>query len=222
MGILSHGCSGDIWRRDYEKPVEEQRRDQPIGEYTDELVELALEAYGKIEYSVPGEVKMTERRMTLKYRTPDVQLLEWSKRIVDAMGDRQPKTREEVYAREQIILHERRETEIVVQALSIGDRIAIATTPNETYAITGLKIKAASPFPDTMVIELANGGDGYIPPPEQHLLGGYNTWPARSAGLEIKAEPVITETGIQLLEKLGGCTSTNPPPNPMAKPRMRS
>jgi len=54
------------------------------------------------------------------------------------------------------------------------------------------------------VIELANGGDGYIPPPEQHLLGGYNTWPARSAGLEIQAEPIIVETGLRLLEKVAG------------------
>jgi len=53
-----------------------------------------------------------------------------------------------------------------------------------------------------MVIELANGGDGYIPPPEQHLLGGYNSWPARSAGLEVLAEPKIVESDLQLLEKV--------------------
>ncbi len=55
-----------------------------------------------------------------------------------------------------------------------------------------------------MVIELANGGDGYIPPPEQHPFGGYNTWAARSAGLEVMAEPKIAETAIELLEKVSG------------------
>ncbi|MFA7006198.1 MAG: LamG domain-containing protein, partial [Verrucomicrobiia bacterium] len=99
--------------------------------------------------------------------------------------------------------HQRQCTEIVVQALRIGD-IGLATTPCETYAITGLKIKAASPLAHTMVIELANGGDGYIPPPEQYLFGGYNTWPARSAGLEVQAEPKIAETAISLLEKVSG------------------
>jgi hypothetical protein len=117
------------------------------------------------------------------------------------MGDRPPKETTEVYAREQIILHECQSTEIVVQALRIGE-IAIATTPNETYALTGLKLKNQSPLPQTMVIELANGGDGYIPPPEQHLLGGYNTWPARSAGLEVEAEPKIAEALLQLLEQV--------------------
>jgi hypothetical protein len=146
---------------------------------------------------------MAEMRMELKYRVPDKQLLEWAQRIVQAMGDQPPKTATEVYAREQIILDQRQSTEIVVQALRIGD-IAIATTPNETYALTGLKLKLQSPLPKTMVIELANGGDGYIPPPEQHLLGGYNTWPARSAGLEVGAEPRIVEGLLGLLEEVAG------------------
>jgi hypothetical protein len=55
-----------------------------------------------------------------------------------------------------------------------------------------------------MNIELANGGEGYIPPPEQHKLGGYTTWAARTAGLESQAEPQIVETVLGLLEKVAG------------------
>ncbi len=117
------------------------------------------------------------------------------------MGDRLPKTQPEIYAREQVLLHERQSTEIVLQAIRIGD-IAIASTPNETYALTGLKLKRQSPLSKTMVIELANGGDGYIPPPEQHYLGGYNTWAARSAGLEVSAEPRIVAANLLLLERV--------------------
>ncbi len=207
---LSHGCSGDIWRRDYTKPPEEQNTAIKIDEYTDGLVQIALDAYRKIQHVATDELVMSEARMELRYRTPDVQRLEWSRRIVEAMGDRPPKDRTEVYAREQIILHERQSTEIVVQALRIGKEIAIATTPNETYALTGLKIKKQSPIEQTMVIELANGGDGYIPPPEQHLLGGYNTWPARSAGLEVQAEPKIAAMAIHLLEKVAGRPRRDP------------
>lgn len=202
VGIMSHGCSGDIWRRDYTRP-ESWNPDQTIAQYTDGLLEIAMGAYKRIEYRDDADLAMAERRMTLNYRVPDKQRLEWAQRIVQAMGDRLPKTTEEVYAREQIFLHERRQAEIVVQGIRIG-QIGIATTPNETYALTGLKIKAASPLPQTMVIELANGGDGYIPPPEQHLLGGYNTWAARSAGLEVTAEPRIAEACIELLEGVTG------------------
>jgi len=201
VGMMSHGCSGDIWRRDYKKPISSGEEDHTIEGYTEELLKIALNAYDTIEYLEHADIAMAEARLHLQYRVPDQQRLEWAHRVVEAMGDRQPKNTTEVYAREQIVLHERQSTEIVVQALRIGD-IALATTPTETYALTGLKLKLQSPLRKTMVLDLANGGDGYIPPPEQHLLGGYNTWAARSAGLEVQAEPKITEAILQLLEKV--------------------
>ncbi|MCI0492014.1 MAG: hypothetical protein L0Z07_03650 [Planctomycetes bacterium] len=203
VALMSHGCSGDIWRHDYTKPAPAPDQQVTIENYTRGLLDIAASAYDTIAYRADADLAMAESRIELKYRVPDKQRLQWAQQVVAAMGDRPPKTTEEVYAREQIILHALQSTEVVVQALRIGD-IAIATTSNETYALTGLKLKLQSPLPRTMVIELANGGDGYIPPPEQHFLGGYNTWPARSAGLEVNAEPKITETALDLLEKVAG------------------
>ncbi|HUT90914.1 MAG TPA: LamG domain-containing protein [Thermoguttaceae bacterium] len=203
VGIMSHGCSGDIWRRDYKNATPTEEEQYTIDRYAEGLLEIARGAYETITYNEDADLAMSEARLNLRYRVPDKQRLEWARRIVDAMGDRPPKNTTEVYAREQIILDERQSTEIVVQALRIGD-IGIATTPNETYALTGLKLKLRSPLAKTMVIELANGGDGYVPPPEQLLLGGYNSWPARSAGLEVQAEPKITETALLLLEEAAG------------------
>lgn len=202
VAVMSHGCSGDIWRRDYtQRPFKDQ--DWTVTGYAESLLDIAESGLKTITYDAHADLSMAETRMKLPYRVPDAQRLQWARKIVEEMGERLPKTVEEVYAREQIILHERQSTEIVVQALRIGD-IAIATTPNETYALTGLKLKLHSPLPRAMVIELANGGDGYIPPPEQHLLGGYNTWAARSAGLEVAAEPKIAAAALQLLEQVAG------------------
>ena len=205
VGIMSHGCSGDIWRRDYRMPPEQQIAYDNIDEYSAELLKLAMAAYDGIQYSTSAPIAMAEARPTLKYRTPDAQRLQWAQKIVDELDGGPLATREQVYAREQLVLHDLQQTQIVVQGIRIGD-IGIASTPNETYALTGLKIKNQSPLPHTMVIELANGGDGYIPPPEQHVLGGYNTWEARSAGLEVLAEPKITEHALQLLEQVAGKT----------------
>jgi len=199
--LMSHGCSGDIYRRDYTKPKAQWAITNDIKEYSQGLIKITTDLYKNIQYRQDADIEMAENRMQLNYRVPNKQLLEWSQRIVKELGDRLPKTSEEIYAREQVILHERQSTEVVTQALRIGD-IAITTTPNETYALTGLKLKLQSPLKNTMVIELANGGDGYIPPPEQHLLGGYNTWAARSAGLEVLAEPRIVESDLELLEKV--------------------
>ncbi len=203
VAIMSHGCSGDIWRRDYKVPADAPLQSPTVTEYTDGLLKIAMEAFTSISYAPTSLLNMTERRLPMKYRVPDKQRLEWSERIVAALGEKPPQSTEEVYAREQMILHKLQSTEIVVQAVCIGD-IAIATTPNETYALTGLKLKLQSPLQKTMVIELANGGDGYIPPPEQHVLGGYNTWAARSAGLEVTAEPKIVEADLEMLEEVTG------------------
>ena len=70
------------------------------------------------------------------------------------------------------------------------------------FGSTGLTIKAKSPLRPTFTIELANGYDGYIPPPEQHKLGGYTTWRARSSCLEAEAEPKIVAVVLQLLEQV--------------------
>ncbi|MHC2070755.1 PVC-type heme-binding CxxCH protein [Bremerella sp. T1] len=213
VAAMSHGCSGDIWRVDYRTDT-----NQTFDGFVDGMVAKTQEALGSIKYQRDAPVAMAETRMRLDYRVPSEERLSWAKKIVAEMGDRPPKTPAEVYAREQIILHDRQSTEIVLQALRIGD-IAIATTPNETYALTGLKLKARSPFPQTMVIELANGGDGYIPPPEQHVLGGYNTWAARSAGLETSAEPKIVEADLKLLEQVTASPRRRslPPDSEMAK-----
>ena len=130
--------------------------------------------------------------------------LRWAKAIVGRMGNRDiPNSLPEVYAKEAIFLHDEPRRELKLQAIRIGE-LGIAAIPNEVFAITGLKIKAQSPFETTMNIELANGSEGYIPPPEQHALGGYTTWPARTAGLEVQAEPKIVEAVLGLLEQVAG------------------
>ena len=64
---------------------------------------------------------------------------------------------------------------IIIQAIRIGD-LAICGIHFETFVEIGLDLKKRSPFPQTMVIGLANGRHGYLPTPEQHRLGGYETW----------------------------------------------
>ena len=188
---------------DYTKPEGDRGEHYKIDTYARGLADLAVKTHESVEYASDVDLDMAETRFELRYRVPDEQRLEWARQVVAEMGDRLPKDTREIYAREQVLLHERQSTEVVVQALRIGD-VGIVTTPNETYALSGLKLKLQSPLEKTMAIELANGGDGYIPPPEQHVLGGYNTWPARSAGLEVQAEPKIVEAGLQLLEKVAG------------------
>ena len=51
VGMMSHGCSGDIWRMDYTKPPEITAATTDIESYSQGLIDLAVGAYEKIEYS---------------------------------------------------------------------------------------------------------------------------------------------------------------------------
>jgi hypothetical protein len=196
---MSQGTSGDLMWMDYSNPKPATSLDQ----YAGDLARLAKNAYRDIEYHDWIPLVMRERSLRLSRRTPGSERLKWAKSVVADLKDRKPRTEPEVYAREQILIHGQPRRELKVQALRIGD-LGIVAIPDEVFAITGLKIKAFSPLRPTFIIELANGSEGYIPPPEQHKLGGYTTWAARTAGLEVGAEPKILECVIQLLEEISG------------------
>ena len=90
---------------------------------------------------------------------------------------------------------------VLLQAMRIGD-LGIAAIPCEVFAEIGLAIKQQSPFKPAFTIELANGYNGYLPTPEQHKLGGYETWQARSSYLETEAAPKILDTLMALFARL--------------------
>ena len=219
VGIMSQGTSGDLHWMDYGQPA----GPRDIDKYAREVADVAYEAYRTIDYHDWVPLAMAETTLTLRRRTPDEARLAWARKIIAEMNGAKPKDRPQVYAWEQIYLHEDPSRELKLQAVRVGE-LGMAAMPCEVYGITGLKIKAQSPLVPTFNFELAGGAEGYIPPPEQHFLGGYTTWPARSAGLEVEAEPKIVETVLSLLEQVAGKPRRKPvdPPGPYAKAVLQS
>ncbi len=201
VAAMSQGTSGDLHWMDYSKPKKEN---YGIDKYTGELANIAFGAFQKIEYNNSDpKLEMEQTTLTLGRRLASKERAAWAKDLNAKRGDRRPKNRPEVYAEQVIWFLEHPKEDLILQAIRIGD-LAITTLPHEVYGITGLKLKAQSPFKTTFNMELANGAAGYIPPPEQHYLGGYTTWPARTAGMEQQAEPQIVDALLGLLEKLSG------------------
>lgn len=199
VAMMSQGTSGDLMWMDYGAPS----KDIGYDAYAKEVAEKVAGIVRNIQYHDWVPLKMAERTLAMNFRVPDEARLDWARKKVKTFEGRLPGSSPEVYAAEAIYLHDRPRTELKLQALRIGD-LGVAAIPNEVFALTGLKIKAQSPFLTTFNIELANGSEGYIPPPEQHKLGGYTTWPARTAGLEVQAEPRIVEALLGLLEEVSG------------------
>jgi hypothetical protein len=219
VGIMSQGTSGDLMWMDYSLP---KKQDWTLDSYSSAVAERAYEAYKRIEYHDWVPLGMAETTLTLGVRLPSPERLAWAKQVVAQMPGPLPKEitgvapyeqHRQVYAREQVLLVERGPTrELKLQAIRIGD-LGITAIPDEVFAITGLEIKRRSPLQPTFTIGLANGAEGYIPPPEQHKLGGYTTWAARTAALEPTAAPKIVTVLLGLLSQVSGR-----PPRPLADP----
>jgi len=196
---LSQGTSGDLMWMDYGI----EQRPTAIHDYAAAVARKAVKVIESLEYRDDVTLAMTEKVLDLGYRSPDEARLAWARGIAAGIIDDLPRNIPEVYAREALILHERKRTTLKLQAIRIGE-LTIATLPNEVYALTGLKLRNRSPAEMHFNVELANGAEGYIPPPEQHVLGGYTTWPARTAGLEVAAETKIVDTLVAALEEVTG------------------
>ena len=199
VGIMSNGTSGDANCSDFKRT---KRRKYDYFSVGREVAQAAFEAYKTIKYYGWVPLEMCERRLVLAVRLPTKEEIAKAHEFMKTFADRKPRNWEEVYARETVELSKMGPTrELKLQAIRIGD-LGIAAIPCEVYGSTGLAIKAASPLETTMNISLANGCEGYIAPPEQHKLGGYTTWRARTSCLEELAEPKIKATVVGLLVKV--------------------
>ena len=197
IGIMSQGTSGDQHWMDYSQPKPAITMDA----YAGELARLAADAYKTIVFHDSVPLVMREKTLRIATRQPHAKRLAWARELVEKMNGRAPKDVPEAYAREQLWLKENPTRAVKLQALRVGE-LGIAIWPCEVFAISGLKLKAQSPLQPTMNIELANGEEGYIPPPELHPLGGYNTWACRTAGLEPNAEAKLVDALLGLLENV--------------------
>ncbi len=80
--------------------------------------------------------------------------------------------------------------EAEVQVIALGRELVWVALPGEVFVELGLSIKAASPFRQTHVVELANGSFGYIPNRSAYAEGNYEVVSARCA--EGSGEMLVT------------------------------
>jgi len=201
MAAMTNGTSGDTNCLDFTRPANRKYDRFTVGA---DVAAAALEAYEKIEYKDQAPLAMREAKLPLNIRAPDAAEVAEATEYLKQFNGRKPQVLDEIYARETVLLGKMPVSrKIKLQAIRIGS-LGIAAIPNEVYSSTGLSIKKHSPFKTTFTIELANGCEGYLAPPEQHKLGGYTTWRARSSCLETGAEPKVRKKIMSLLGEVAG------------------
>ncbi len=204
VAMMSNGASGDINNipfgimRAPRAPFEQCRI------VAAKTADATWRAVKRIEnYDSSPVIATRQREVTLNYRKPTVVQVKNAQRLLALTR----KEREAIHKKtsnyaNQVIRFSDPEfppTEnVIIQAFRIGDQ-AIVSMPFEVLVEIGLEIKQKSPAPRTFLIELANGSYGYLPPPNQVELGGYETWLGTSR-FEKHSSGVLVK---ELLEMLG-------------------
>jgi hypothetical protein len=206
VGMMSNGTSGDINNIPFGVTRPPREPYEQIRIVAGKAADAAWFARQKIEKHDPAaKLGMVEREITLKLRHPTPEQLAAANAVLEQWKD--PAAREKLprladsYARSAQRAAEKPESmQVQLQAIRIGD-LMVCAIPFETFVEIGLELKKRSPFPKTMVVGLANARHGYLPTPEQHQLGGYETWLGTNM-VEENASRLITEELVKMMGEL--------------------
>ncbi len=196
VAILSNGTSGNINNNDYSKPPAPRGPlYSKIHKVADDVAHAALKAMQGIQYHdwVPLDARYRELEVVARHPTPE-QLARAQELVAKPRPFGEKATLQIIYAERTIAINGYPVTlQVPIQTLRVGN-CGIATSPFETFVETGLELKAKSPFKPSFTIEIAGGYYGYLPTPEQHKLGGYETW--------LGTNRVAPDTSVKLTEAL--------------------
>ncbi|MEM1441962.1 MAG: neutral/alkaline non-lysosomal ceramidase N-terminal domain-containing protein [Verrucomicrobiota bacterium] len=203
VAMMANGASGDINNIPFGVDRPPRAPFEQIRQVAAHTADAAYRATRDLAYTTDLPVAIVERRVTLRNRKPEPDLVEQSKRILEMTGEElkeQPRLANHYALRVLKLAEVPDTTEVAIQALRIGDQ-AIVSLPFEVLVEIGLELKEQSPFPRTIVMSMANGAFGYLPPPHQHELGGYETWLGTSK-VEEEASVILTEHLLEMLDEL--------------------
>lgn len=200
VGILSNGTSGDCNNINFKAEATKTMPGDRCRLVADAVATAAMKALEKAEYEKQADLRAAVSELELGVRKPTADEVKRAEGILEKAKGRELKGYEETYARETVLMAKYPDTvKVPLQAFAINGR-AVVAIPCETFAEIGLSIKKSAPFQTSCVVSLANGYYGYLPTPDQHALGGYETWRARSSFLEVEASVKIEKVVRELLK----------------------
>jgi len=119
----------------------------------------------------------------------------WARENIKKVGTREISFLEQVEAYKILAVQMRpgQTIPLEVQVFRLSWDVAVVGLPGEVFVELGLRIKKASPFATTLVIELCQDAPGYIPTKKAFAEGSYETVNSRIApgGGEMMAEAAI-------------------------------
>jgi hypothetical protein len=200
---MSNGTSADVNNIDYRQKYPPKREPFEQIVYAAEMLSQDIaRVYKKIEYQQEVPLRIVQSEIVVGVRKPVDEEIAKAERKLAATKQHPLQDLDLIYDRETTLMAKYpTSVKIKLHAIRVGD-LAICSSPCEMFTETGGAIKTASTFKKTFTISLADGYNGYLPPPNQHLMGGYETWRARSSYLVADMEPKILATLKRMMREI--------------------
>ncbi len=201
VAMMGNGTSGNINNIDFSKPGEARKPYEKMAEVADHVAATAWEAYRQIQWKDQVTLAGRLESLSVTVRRPTPEQLERARDILRRRVNPELKaTLEEVYADRTVKMSQWPERiDLPLQVVRVGG-IAVAGIPNEVFVEIGLQYKERSPIRPCFIMSMANGYYGYLPTPEHHRLGGYETW--------LGTNRVEVDASTKILSKLLAMTGT--------------
>jgi neutral ceramidase len=177
VGIMSNGTSGDVNNINFRGPAEKHQPYAKMRIVADDVAKEVMRVYHTIQYKNWVQLRAAQSELSLQVRKPTSEMLAYAKKVLAKPANETPvHSLENTYAERTLQLNGwPAHINATMQAFRVGD-LGVAAIPFEVFTEIGLDIKAHSPFKPSFTISIANGSYGYLPTPEQHQVGGYETW----------------------------------------------
>ncbi|MDB5349000.1 MAG: Neutral ceramidase [Planctomycetota bacterium] len=200
--VYTSGCCGDINHIDV-KWAERQGGHENAARMGIILSAEVLRTWPKLSPGTAGALRMKTAKVKLPLARITPEDVSTARAVVEKVGKKGPAPpfMEMVQAYKVLDVEARKgePIEVEVQVIALGDRIAWVSLPGEIFVDLGLEIKQDSPYPHTIIAELANGAIGYIPSRRAYVQGNYEVVSARCA--EGSGE-MLVEAAVKMLREM--------------------
>jgi hypothetical protein len=210
VAMMGNGTSGNINNIDFSKTGEARKPYERMAEVADNVAAAAMEAYRGMQWRDWVPLAGRLEPLSVAVRRPTPEQLERARDIIRRRVNPELKaTLEEVYADRTVKMSQWPERiDLPLQVLRVGG-IAVAGIPNEVFVEIGLEYKTKSPIRPCFIMSMANGYYGYLPTPEHHRLGGYETWLGTNR-VEVDASTKILAKLLEMTGSLAEPTGPQP------------
>lgn len=201
VAAMSNGTSGNINNVNYAVARPKKQPYEQMRLVADQCAQAVCQQYKNLVWHDWVPLSMRQRELQLAVRKPTPAQLAHAEKLLSEpeRPDRFPHERS--YAQSAVQLqHSPESVRVILQAVRIGE-LGISAIPFEVFSEIGLELKARSPLKPSFTMELANGGYGYLPTPEQHKLGGYETWLGTNK-VEVQASTKIVDALLEMFAEL--------------------